>query len=629
MTRYILVLGIIGLFNVMTINAQSYIYPKDLNKKCLKKFEQGQQLQRTKNYDKANKAYDQVLKKNPTLLAAQIQKARLQYDLGNKQAAKEMFAKTVGIYPEYNLKASKAYASLLLELDDHNEAERILSFLNEQEPDNSQVKQLYSQTVRINDAKQNAVDIEVQPLSDLINTNDLEYEVSLPLDESKMIFTRRFNNQEDFFEATIEDGTIVKVEPIEELNTPLNEGAHTISSDGKTLIFTFCDNRRTLGGCDLYSSEYNDNTWSRPKNLGPQFNSEYDERQPSLSGDGNTLYFTSNRKGGKGRNDVWFSTLTPNGVWQKPLNMGEIINSTANEETPFIHKDGLSLYFASDKIEGLGKFDIYKASRDAWGTKWLSVDHLPYPINTTDDDRGMKVGRDGITAYFATDRVAGKKLDIYSFKLPPDYRATKANAITLIVKDKDTKQPLQAKLVLSSQIDTTNQLATTADNNGQAMIPYFTGESFFVHVTHEGYIFHSESIDIENGDLTYDIYLQPLEGESLNRDEPIILKNIFFETGSATLQNRSQTEIQYLYTLLSNKPSLKIRIVGHTDNVGSDVDNDTLSKERAKAVYDELVLKGISPSRLQFEGKGERVPIATNDTAEGREQNRRTEFYIL
>lgn len=605
------------------------MYPKDLNKKCLKKFEKGQELQKTRNYDKANKAYDDVLKKNPTLLAAHIQKARLQYDIGNKEAAKDLFAKTVGIYPEYNLKATKAYASLLLELEDHEEAEEVLHFLTQEDPNNKQVNQLYSNTVRLNDAKQHAVEIDVQPLSELVNTSDLEYEVSLPLDESKMIFTRRFNNQEDFFEATLENGVIVKVEPIEELNTPLNEGAHTISSDGNTLIFTFCDNRRTIGGCDLYSSTYTGDTWSRPKNLGPQFNTEYDERQPSLSGDGNTLYFTSNRKGGKGRNDVWFSTLTPDGIWQKPLNMGEIINSKANEETPFIHKDGLSLYFASDGSDGLGSFDIYKASRDAWGTKWQTVDHLPYPINTTYDDRGLKVGRDGVTAYFATDRIAGNKLDIYSFELPQEYRATKANSITLNVKDKETNQPLQAKLILSSQIDTTNQIATNANKSGQAVIPYFTGESFFVHVTHEGYIFHSESIDIEEGDLSYDIYLQPLESEIFGKDEAIVLNNIFFETGSATLENRSQTEIQYLYKLLSDKPTMKIRIVGHTDNVGNDADNDRLSAERAKAVYDELILKGISSARLQYEGKGERVPIATNDTAEGREQNRRTEFYIL
>jgi len=629
MTRYSLLLAFIGLLNVMSISAQSYMYPEDLNKKCLKKFEEGQQFLRAKKYDKAIKAYDQVLKKNPTLLAARIQKARLQYDLGNKEVAKDIFAKTVGVYPEYNVKASKAYASLLLELEEYEEAQRMLKFLADKEPENSELEERYSQTTRINKAMQNAIELDVSPLSDLVNTTDLEYEVSLPLDESKMIFTRRFNNQEDFFEATIEEGIIVKVKPIEELNTPLNEGAHTISSDGHTLIFTFCDNRRTIGGCDLYSSTYINDKWSRPKNLGAQLNSEYDERQPSLSGDGNTLYFQSNRKGGKGGYDIWFSTLRTDGIWQKPLNMGEVINSSANEETPFIHKDGLSLYFSSDSNDGLGKFDIYKASRNAWGTKWQSVNHLPYPINTTYDDRGLKVGRDGVTAYLATDRRAGKKLDIYTFELPNEYRAKKANSINLIVKDKETKQALQAKLILSSQLDTANHIATTADADGNATIPYFTGESFFVHVTHDGYLFQSEAIDIGDGDLTYEIYLQPLDNESLPKDEPIVLKNIFFETGSATLENRSETEIRYLYNLLIEKPEMKIRFVGHTDNVGSDVDNDRLSTERAKAVYDELILKGISANRLQYEGKGERAPIATNDTARGREQNRRTEFYIL
>ena len=146
---------------------------------------------------------------------------------------------------------------------------------------------------------------------------------------------------------------------------------------------------------------------------------------------------------------------------------------------------------------------------------------------------------------------------------------------------------------------------------------------------HEGYIFHSETISAEDGDISYDIYLQPIDKEIIKKDEAIVLKNIFFETGSATLEDRSKTEIQLLYDLLDQEPSMRIRIVGHTDSVGNDADNNRLSTARAKAVYDQLIAKGISTQRLQYEGKGESEPVASNDTEDGREQNRRTEFYIL
>ena len=395
------------------------------------------------------------------------------------------------------------------------------------------------------------------------------------------------------------------------------------------MIFTFCDDRRTFGGCDLYISKNNDGSWSRPKNLGEQFNTEYRETQPSLSGDGNTLYFTSNRPGGMGGNDIWFSTVRPDGVWTNPINMGPKINSQGNDVTPFIHKDGLSLYLASDGREGFGKLDLYKATRNAWGTKWESVEHLPYPINTINDDRGLKVSRNGTTAYIATDRKDQKHLDIYSFELPQEYQPVKANTITLVVRDKETKEPLQANLVLSSQTDTVHQLKTIADTEGRAIIPYVDGEAFSAHVMHEGYIFHSETISAEDGDISYDIYLQPIDKEIIKKDEAIVLKNIFFETGSATLEDRSKTEIQLLYDLLDQEPTMRIRIVGHTDSVGNDTDNNRLSTARAKAVYDQLIAKGISTQRLRYEGKGESEPVASNDTKDGREQNRRTEFYIL
>lgn len=615
--------------------AQQITYPKDLKKKCLKKYEQARQAHRENRYPDAEKDYLKVLKKNPNFAAAKVNLARLAYDSGQKREAKKRFAEVIRDYPDFDRKAYLAYGSLLMELEDYNEASIAFEEYLNRDPNHEKARMMLDKANMLAKAINNPITFEPEPLSKLVNTIHLEYEASFTADETKMIFTRRFDNQEDFFVATLRNGEIIDVQPIEELNTPMNEGAHCISPDGKELIFTFCDNRRTVGGCDLYSSSLENGLWSKPKNLGRDFNTEATDSQPSLSGDGNTLYFTSSREGGFGNNDLWFSTKDDTGQWSTPENMGEDINTGGNDETPFIHKDGLTLYFSSDGRQGLGNLDLYVARRDAWSSSWDTIEHLPYPINTLYDDRGLKVSLDGTRAYFSTDRNEGNLLDLYSFSLPESIQPHKSTYLKLIILDAETNAPIPASLDMTLLNNSDSKLSKQADVNGELLVSYPADKSMSVHITHPNYIFFSDHIAMselgtKTEPLEYTVRLKKTTPkEDLSENKPIVLNNIFFEIGSSVLDPRSGIEIDYLYRLLVDNPELKIQILGHTDSVGKDADNLILSHERAKSVFQALIDKGISTSRLSYEGRGEAEPIETNETDEGRQSNRRTEFVVV
>lgn len=631
--RYLL--SLILSFGLTLSYGQTPIGPNDLSKRCLKKYNQAQQYKQEGQIPKAEKAYRQVLKKNPNLVAAKVNLARISYDAGNKQQAKRSFEDILDLYPDYDPKLYLAYGSLLMEMKDYSTAAKAFGQYLNFDPDHQRAGEMKEKATFLATKIANPIAFEPQALSPLVNTKHLEYEASFTADEGTMIFTRRINNQEDFYQATFEDGQIVDVSPIAELNTPMNEGAHCISPDGKELIFTFCDQRRTYGGCDLYQSVLVDGKWSQAKNLGGHFNTEWFDSQPSLSGDGQTLYFTSARKGGVGKNDIWYSTKNQDGSWSKPVNAGDIINTRGDDEAPFIHKDGLTLYFSSDGRKGLGQLDLFLARKQHWSDSWSDVQHFPYPINTLYDDRGLKVSLDGETAYFSTDRNRENGLDLYSFTLPETVRPHMSTYLKLIVLDSDTDQALDAELELTLLDHPESQIKKQADQQGELLVSYPSDEAMSVNISHPGYLFYSEHLEVTPATSKSDpreiiVRLKRIPTETKQEEhKPVVLNNIFFESGSAILDPQSELEINYLYQLLLNNPSLKMKILGHTDSVGQDDDNLTLSDNRAKAVYKALIDKGISASRLGFEGKGESVPVADNETAAGRQANRRTEFVII
>lgn len=466
-------------------------------------------------------------------------------------------------------------------------------------------------------------------IGDSINTAALEYFPSLSIDGNKMVFTRRINNDEDFYESNRLNGQWTKATPLEgKVNTNLNEGAQTISLDGQWILFTGCNYPEGQGSCDLYISYKTKNGWSEAENIGPLVNTDFWESSPSLSPDKRDLYFASSQAGGLGGKDIWVSHRMPSGKWSRAENLGEAVNTAGDESCPFMHADNQTLYFNSNGHAGYGMTDLYFAKKVS-DSSWLEAENLGYPINSIDDEGSLIVAADARTAYYASDRSDTKGgLDLYQFTLKEDIRPLKTLWVKGRVTDLKTGQGLPSSVELTD-INTRNVISKVqTDEEGQYLTTLPVGATYAFSVNRKGYLFYSDNFsllkDAPDSVFQKDIPLQPIEvGASM------ILKNVFFDSKQFGLKPASIVELNKILALLQDNPSLKISISGHTDNQGTDKDNLLLSNNRAKAVVGYFLQKGIAPNRLLAKGFGATQPIANNKEEAGRAQNRRTELAVI
>ena len=467
-------------------------------------------------------------------------------------------------------------------------------------------------------------------MGDSINSIHAEYYPSFTIDDSTFVFTRRGEGiEEDFFQSTLTKHGYTKAKLINgDINAEPSKGAINISQDGQWLIFAGNFSGQGFGNFDLYISYNTPKGWSEPINLGANINTEFWESSPSLSPDKNALYFSSDRPGGYGGRDLYVSYRQPDGKWSAAQNMGADINTAGDELAPFIHADNQTLYYTSNGLPGYGGSDLYVVRKNVDG-KWGTPENLGYPINTIDDEGSMFVASDGVSAYYASDRSDTRgELDLYKFTLPEEVRPYKTLYVQGYVSDAVTKKELPCTVELHD--DSTQQVITKlqTDESGFYFITLPVGKNYTFTVNRKGYLFYSDVFNLKNKlpDSTYqkDIALQPVQ---LNAT--VAMKNIQFETKSFKLENVSLIELDKLVQLMNDNPQIKIQISGHTDNVGSYADNLKLSLNRAKSVVDYLVSKGIAAQRLTYKGFGDSKPVASNNTEEGRAENRRTEFTVV
>lgn len=466
-------------------------------------------------------------------------------------------------------------------------------------------------------------------LGDSINTERSEYYPTLSISDSLLVFTRMSNRGEDFVKSNYSNGAFSRAEIVEgSINVQALKGAATVSNDGDYLIFAGDFQERGYGSYDLYISYSTPDGWSEPENLGEAINTPYWESAPSISPDSRTLYFSSDRPGGFGGRDLYMSTRLPNGRWGQAVNMGTTINTKGNELYPYIHADNQTLYYTSDWLDGYGKTDLF-ITRKTSVDDWTKPENLGYPINTIDDEGSITISSDGSTAYYASDRADGKGgLDIYKFDLRNDIRPFKTLYVKGTVSDAITKRGIPCSVELINNETNKIIMKINADELGKYFIPLPVGKDYTFVVNRKGYLFYSSLFELatKKSDSTYikDIALQPLQ---LNVG--LTFNNVQFETNSFTLLPISKVELDKLVQVLTENQSLKLQIIGHTDNVGKPEDNLNLSNNRAKAVVDYLISKNIQSTRLSYKGLGETKPIANNNTEEGRTKNRRTEFVIV
>jgi outer membrane protein OmpA-like peptidoglycan-associated protein len=415
------------------------------------------------------------------------------------------------------------------------------------------------------------------------------------------------------------------------INTRLNEGTCTISADGRKLIFTSCTGRDGIGSCDLYETKKIGNDWTMPKNLGRNVNSLEWESQPSLSADGRTLYFVSDRKSGLGRRDIWISTTDENGQWTKAVNAGKQINSQFDEISPFIHANNKTMFFASNGLPGFGGYDLFFADKDS--ISWTIPKNLGAPVNDNEDQFSLFITADGRKGYYSHEETLESgfsKSKIYEMLIPEESQLEyRSNYVKGIIRDKVDQTPLSAKIeLINIRKNIVESLVESDSVTGEYLMVLTQGAEYALYVNKEAYLFKSYNFNYSEVADFKPIIIN-IDLEKAREGSVAILNNIFFDVDKYDLKDKSKTELDKIIRFLLVNPAVRVEIGGHTDNSGSADHNRQLSERRANSVFIFLSEHGIEKKRLVTKGYGSDRPIASNDTDEGRSQNRRIEVRII
>ena len=633
----VILLIILGAGNA---NAQRYY---SANKKAIAQYEKTIKYWLQGKTVQAIKGFEKTLEIAPDFIEANFMLGDIYIDTKDMEKAKKYYLNGVLTDSSYYTKGWYWLANIEMNDGNYDMAKQYFSIFLTLDKDNKDLQPLANKGIKEAEFREyaiaNPIPFTPQNMGKMINTPYDEYLPALTADEQTIIITRKeprkstttamTPEEEDFYISTLDtNGNWTMAERVSEpLNSNDNEGAQCISQDGRFIVFTICG-EGGLGSCDLYWSKKIGDRWSKPRNLGAAVNSRYWDSQPSFSIDGKTLYFTSNRPGGKGGKDIWKTTLNENGRWNKAVNLGDSINTPQDETCPFIHYDDQTLYFASNGHIGMGGFDIFY-SRKLNDTTWSMPTNIGYPINTSGEEMNLIVGASGNTAIFSSDKLDGYGgQDLYSFELYEDARPVPTTYMKGIVFDEKTNQRLAADFKIIDLENENEVVSATADPvTGSFLISLPVNKNYALNVSMDGYLFHSENIELLSG-TPNEPFLKNVGMKQLSVGESMVLKNVFFETNKYDLKDESRVELMKLHSFMQNNPAVSIEISGHTDNVGNDNDNQTLSENRAQAIYNFLIENGIEANRLSYKGYGETQPIDTNDTEEGRANNRRSEFKI-
>ena len=472
--------------------------------------------------------------------------------------------------------------------------------------------------------QQKVEDLDIRNLGPGVNSSDYEYWPGMTVDGETLIYTRLVNGQEDFYVSSRLQDSWIDARPLPgSINTNNNEGYTSVSADGRYIFFSVC-NQDGFGSCDIFYSFLKGNAWSRRMNLGDRINSASWDAQPAISADGKTLIFSSARPGGQGGKDLWIS-YWKNGNWTLPENMGKTINTPDDEEAPYLHYDGKTLYFSSSGHTGYGQHDIFR-SQMLGGGNWTNPENMGRGINTDADEAGFYVDFKGERAYIASSREGGfGGLDIYSLKLSPEKKPIPVTYVKGNILDAETKNEIAGRIELinlgsgkSVLSDSATRFFTTLEPHGM----------YGLNVYRNGYLFYSANFQPTPSTIDSPFLVTALL-KPIKMDQSVVLNNIFFETDKFELRPESYPELQKLYTLLKANPDVLVEISGHTDNQGSVAHNTALSENRAKSVKEYLVKVGIPATAIKTAGYASTKPIGDNNTAAGRAMNRRIEMKII
>jgi len=484
---------------------------------------------------------------------------------------------------------------------------------------------LWSKQIAYSIANTNVVsDFQIEPLSEVVNKFPLQYFPVVTGDNSQLIFTARFSNNEDIVISNRDEqgnwGEPISIS--NNINTNQREGACTISADGRLLIFTVCG----VNGCDLNESRKVGKVWSVPENLGPNVNSTSWDSQPTLSADGRELYFSSDRKGSLGGYDIWYTQLEDAG-WTKAQNLGPTINTKYDEISPYIHVNNKDLYIVSNGYAGFGGYDIYRSQKvkGVWG----ELKNLGKPLNDHLDQYSFIVSGDGAIGYYS--RAENKNSSrLFRITLPESLvTKSKGNVVKGVVTNANTNMPTGGWVELFDLKENKMIAKVKADSvEGNYLMVLPGGSEYALYIRKPGFLFQSLHFNYEESTesipVIKDIKLMPVQ-----QNATVVLNNLFFDLNKYELKQNSTTELEEVVNFLNQNPTIRIEIGGHTDNSGTEPYNLQLSEKRANSVAEYLLEHQIEKQRIITKGYGSKNPISPNDSDENRQLNRRIEFKVI
>ncbi|WP_034256996.1 OmpA family protein [Adhaeribacter aquaticus] len=614
------------------------------SKKAVDLYNKANDYIKERNLPKAIDALHDATKKDSTFGEAYIKLAGLYKMAGDKQKAFSSYRQGLRVLPyapglqmEYY-----TFAQLCLNAGYYSLAKENYDKFLQATPKGTKAFN-YAQRQQKNiafaeEAIKNPVNFKPLRLEAPLNAFALQYFPALTADQKHILFTARAGNRPEHDEnlfVSVKRGENwsepVSISP--NINSRKNEGAGSISGDGKTLVFASCDRPDSFGSCDLYISYRSGEQWSKPVNLGRTVNSSSWDSQPCLSADGRTLFFASSRSGGVGSEDIWMTTLNEDDTWTVPVNLGNKVNTAGNENSPFIHSSGSTLYFSSDGHIGMGGTDIYKVTQSGNGAWEEEPQNLGYPLNTFENENSLFITTDNKSGYYSrqiTSTQGVASIQLFQFEVPLKWKSKEESTYAQgNVFDFSTKKPLGAMVQVYDVA--TGKLVQQVQSDpqiGDYTVVLTEGKQYAMYASAPNYLLKSLSFDYTGkhdfNPLTLDIYLEPI-----NSGAAIVLNNLFFPTREFSLEAKSKTELNKLIQFLTLNKKVNIEISGHTDDVGNDKFNLDLSIKRAESVVKYLTANGIAPARIKAKGFGESKPLKPNNSEENRQINRRIELRVL
>ncbi|MEY3417420.1 MAG: hypothetical protein RL060_1532 [Bacteroidota bacterium] len=606
------------------------------NRKALELFGKSDEFMMRKQFPEAIEVLKEAVAKDEKFVEAYNRIGACYVRMHEDRKAKPYFEKVIELNPNSTTYAGvyEQLGEIYMKDSEYAEAKKFfLGFLDFQ-PRPDFVKKVNKWIATCDfavEAMKHPLDFKPQPMVAPINAFSKQYFPVLTGDKSTLYYTVR-EGDENLYVSTLKNNIWGAPKPISPvINTLENEGGPSVSADGNVIVFTSCNKKDGFGRCDLYVTNKVGDEWSKPVNMGDKINTKAWESQPSLTSDGKTIYFSSDRKGSFGNCDIWTSTMGDDGLWSEPENLGKKINTADGDFSPFIDPSGKVLYYATNGLVGMGGTDFFYTQKTDTG--WTIPVNAGYPLNTNADEEALFITADQTKGYFSADKFeedGSMSAALYEFDFPA---ALKNKFISRIAKgvvyDAVSHATLQAHVELFDLKTGKRVVSTDSDiKNGEFTAVLTQGSEYAMYANKKGYLFKSMFFDYKTPESfsaqAMDIYLEPIKPGAT-----ITLTNIFFASGKFNLEDKSKVELEKLLNLFKENPTMKVEISGHTDDIGKELDNMNLSKNRAKSVYDYLITAGIPAVNLKFQGYGKTKPVVANTNTESRAKNRRIEFKVL